>query len=285
MEFFTKIGATEKLSAEIKEAINKFYEDNQETRHSNRVSPSNLGEECAAKLWYDRRWVSPPEKHDGRMVRLFQRGHDEEAKIVKMLRNAGWTVREIDPATGKQYSILDFNGHLKGKLDGIGSHPEFTNGVDILLEFKSYNTKRFSVITHKPLKTEDPKYYGQIVLYMMYYNLPACLFFPVNKNDDDIHPLVFTRDDKFAKELLNKADTIINSRVRPARIAESPAYWKCKSCRHIDVCHRNKPVLINCRSCENCYPTENGKFYCSRWDNVIPDEAIPQGCNYHKPVQ
>lgn len=284
---FTKPGVIQQIARKTKEGVDLYSKSKRNSRHSVRISPSTLGEECAAKNWYAFRWAKSPEDFDGRMCRLFERGDIEEPRIVESLKGSGWNVWEFNPQTGKQYEVFDLAGHLYGKLDGIGNHPVITNGVNLLLEFKSYNTKRFSQLcnTDKPLKVQDPKYYGQIVIYMMYYDLPACLFYPVNKNDDDIAPMVILRDDSYARDLLRKGETIVNSKVRPARIAESRSFYKCKMCHFADVCHDDAPVLVNCRSCVNATAVEGGVFYCESWNGIIPKDQLPLGCGEHKPIK
>lgn len=278
------------ISERIIEEINANSSASNPPRHSWRISPSSLGSECVAHEWYKWRAVKK-EVFDGRMSRLFKRGHNSENRFVPMLADAGWTVRAVDPARAnsfnQQYKVTDFGGHMSGYLDAIGSHPEYSGGTDILLEFKTYNTKRFSIVknSQKGLKIEDPKYYGQICIYMMKYNLPWCLFFGENKNDDDIHIDIILRDDKTADELMRRAHTIITSKVRPARIAESPAFFACKYCLFVDICHHGAPVENHCRSCLNCTPIEGGNFYCEKWKTAIPKDAVlsPQPC--HEPVR
>ena len=51
-----------------------------------------LGKECPRAVWYDFRWVHM-EKHGGRMLRLFRRGHREEPAMVEYLRMIGATIQ------------------------------------------------------------------------------------------------------------------------------------------------------------------------------------------------
>lgn len=283
---FKDLGVRERIERETRDNINQWFSDNRPNRYSTRISPSGLGDECVAELWYKWRWAVEPKPADGRMARYNSRGDKNEADVIAWLRGTGWTVRDIDPETGRQYAVSDLNGHLYGELDGIASHPTLTNGIEILLEFKYVNYKRFAGLTTKALIEADIKYYSQVCTYMYYRDLPACMFIPASRNDEDFKPIIIPRDDTQVALLLDKAKTIMHSKTRPARIAESPAFFKCKFCDMAGVCHHNQPVAINCRSCLHCVPAENGKFACERWGAVIPNkEAVLKACPQHNPVK
>lgn len=278
--------ATWRIATEIKikEAIDAKASELRPQRFKTRLSPSSLGNECAAANFFDWRWTTPPKPQIGRMARYNELGELHEDRLTRWLRNSGWTVTDKDE-NGEQLSVTDFNGHLFGRVDGKLSHPEFTNGIEVLGEYKFINTRRFSVLTKRTLKKDDPKYYGQICLYMKYLDLPATLFIPTNRNDDDISPIFYPRDDAYADDLIRKAGEIATTKVRPARIAESPAFINCKICDHVDVCHGNRPPAINCRSCFHCVPTDGGKFFCERWNAVIPGkEEILKACGEYKAI-
>jgi hypothetical protein len=264
----------------VKEDINTYWQTARGSRRfSTRLSPSNLGGECAAETWFGFRWVTAPKLPDGRMERYNSRGEANEADIVAWLRATGWTVEEIDPATGKQWAITNFNGHMYGKCDGIASHPVYTEGVRILLEFKYINTKRFTTLTTKALIVEDLKYYNQVMIYLRELGLPACMFVPANRNDEDLDPIILPYDGAQLDLVYKKAETILTTKVPPAKIAQSAAFYKCKFCDHVDVCHNGAEPAKNCRSCVNCMPTWQGEFYCEKWGANIPKDTLPVGCH------
>jgi hypothetical protein len=55
------------------------------------------------------------EKFPGRILRLFRRGQDEEAKVVSDLRAIGLNVQK----TGDNQSRVDFGCHVSGSMDGV----------------------------------------------------------------------------------------------------------------------------------------------------------------------
>ena len=268
----------------VKEDIDRHAASTRERRFPTRLSPSWLGEECLAAGWYNWHWVSEPETVEGRMARYNKRGEENENNVTAWLRETGWTVREKDER-GEQIAVQGLGGHLYGKIDGEGSHPDYTAGQFILLEYKYINTKRFVALTNKALQLSDPKYYSQVCLYMYFRDLPATMFIPFNRNDEDFKPVIIPRDDTQVAVMLEKAHTIATAQTRPPRIAESPAFFGCKFCNHKEVCHNGAKPIKNCRSCVNSYAVENGKFACKLYNQVIPNKnAIMAGCDHWTPV-
>lgn len=264
----------------VKEDINTYWQTKRGLpRFSTRISPSSIGEECAAASWFRFRWVTAPKIPDGRMERYNSRGEANEADIISWLRDTGWTVEEIDPATGKQWAVNNFNGHMYGKADGIASHPVYTENQRILLEFKYVNYKRFTILTTKSLIIEDLKYYIQSMIYLRELGLPAVMFLPASRNDEDLEPIILPYDPVQLDMVYAKIQTILTTKTPPAKIAQSPAFYKCKFCDDVDVCHNGVVPAKNCRSCINCMPTFNGEFHCEKWNATIPKDTIPLGCH------
>ena len=281
-------GATKMLADKIVTGIDAATE--LQGKHSWRVKPSMLGKECIAAGWYAFRWAKRVNK-PGKVARIFAKGHDTEPRLIDYLRRSGWIVLDVDPAkAGKKFEQWNFkalNGHMSAYLDGIGSHPEYTGGLWVLIEAKSYNKRRFNLLTSKGnVKLTDYEYYVQVCLYMMGYNLPWTLLICECKDDGDIHVEVIMRDDETAQRALSVGNTIMTNRIRPARVAESAAFHVCKKCDFQGVCHLGEQVEKNCRSCLHCVAVEGGKFACERWNAVIPNEdAIMQACDQHDPIK
>lgn len=197
--------------------------------------------------------------------------------IAEAFRRDKWLLR--------QWKVIDFNKHLSGYFDGKGRHPVYTQNQWIMVEYKTYNTKRFSTVYAHGVKKSDYKYYVQVCLGLKKLDLPWCLFLAENKNDDDIYPEVIMRDDATADRFLTTAHTIITSKARPARFAQSPTHFECKTCDYRGPCHLGEPVARNCRSCRNCTAADGGKFFCDKWQAIIPDEnAILAACPNHEPI-
>ena len=110
------------------------------------------------------------------------------------------------------------------------------------------------------------------------------IYFPENKNDDDIKVTVVKLDWQRGAQLERKAEEIITAKEPPARISDNPSYFECKYCNFKDICHHGEVPIKNCRSCRLSIPVEGAKWYCSRYNQVIPDEFIKTGCNLWTPI-
>jgi len=98
------------------EAMEGAVEDKAKPYLPATIGGSTIGHKCERYLWYRFRWAASPERFDGRMLRLFETGHLEEARMVGWLRDAGCVVHDIDPATGRQWKVLALGGHFKGYI-------------------------------------------------------------------------------------------------------------------------------------------------------------------------
>src|SRR5690554_6613175 len=78
------------------------------------MGASILGHHCDRYLWLTFRHAVV-EKFSGRMLRLFRRGHNEEATVVADLRAAGLHISD----TGSSQARVDFGNHVSGSIDGI----------------------------------------------------------------------------------------------------------------------------------------------------------------------
>lgn len=260
----------------IEEAIDAFImSDPPEDHHieiparsgkRNYLGLSGLGEECARAVWYGYREcakkIFPP-----RLYRLFRRGDREEFVFVWLLRGIGFTIHEKD-AEGKQFKVTDFEGHLSGHMDGVGEAPaKFwikSKPKPFLLEFKTYNDKRFTELKKRGVRKNDPKYYVQMQGYMGYENLTGALFCAVNKNDDQLYfEWVPFKQSEF-DGIKDKAEMLINADSPPPKLSSTPSDYRCRYCDFKGVCHGGEESQKTCRSCKFASPGPNATWECSK---------------------
>lgn len=262
----------------IEEAIDAFIESDPAEDHHIVIPPRNkprnylglsgLGDDCLRKVWYQWRKcftdVAPP-----RMKRLWRRGDREEFIFVWLLQGIGFTVHETDE-NNKQFKVTDFGGHLSGHMDGVGLAPKKfwikgSNPVPFLLEFKTYNDKRFNELRKGRVKKSDPKYYVQMQGYMGYENLKGALFCAVNKNDDTLYFewVSFSKSD-FESRVLDAAEEVLHAQAPPARLSETKSFWKCKYCPAKGQCHDGAPAVKSCHSCRFGKPAEGPSWVCEK---------------------
>ena len=70
----------------------KVEEDEGRKKGRTHLGASVLGKKCLRQVWYGWRWAHIT-KHQGRLLRLFKRGHREEASLEAYLKSVGLEIR------------------------------------------------------------------------------------------------------------------------------------------------------------------------------------------------
>lgn len=272
-----------------------------EEAHRSHLGASILGQECNRAIWYNFHWVTKG-AFEGRMLRLFNRGHLEEARFIALLLMIGCQIYQQDE-NGKQFRIQFGDGHGGGSGDGIAiGVPDIAPGLPALSEFKTHSEKSFIELAG-PLKdwrdylagktTKFPgkgvkeakfEHYVQMNLYMHKMGIGHALYVAVNKNTDDLYAEILTVDPILAKMYLDKGEQIIWSKTPPDKLNPSPGFWKCRFCDDKPVCHLGAAPDINCRTCRFSDPAPGGVWQCS---NVVCPGPIDKktqlsGCSHYE---
>lgn len=285
-------GKRAELARTILADIDAYCVDEYNGGHRNHLGASLIGHECSRYLWNVFRWLSA-EDFSGRQLRLFQRGHLEEARFTEYLVGIGAQVVEFQPdADGnankgeQQFRIKAVMGHFGGSLDGQIMLPErYGIPFGMLSEYKTKGTGRgFVQLKEKGVKLTNPTHYAQMSMYGRAYGYRYALYMSVNKNDDDLHIEIVELDWTLGEELERKAYDIITAQIPPQKVAESPAYQQCKWCHFSDICFKGAAVEKNCRSCSNASAVDDGNWHCTVFNDVIPSDFIKQGCDKHTPI-
>lgn len=87
-------GVRKDIARQILADIDAYCVATYDDGHRNHLGASLIGHDCEKYLWGIFRWLKK-EKFDGRMQRLFNRGHKEEARFVEWLRGVGFDVWDV----------------------------------------------------------------------------------------------------------------------------------------------------------------------------------------------
>lgn len=239
---------------------------------------SSIGRPCARELWLKWRWFGT-KKIPARLVRLFNRGHREEACFLALLEMIG--VHIHGSVEGEQDRVSCFGGHggsaLDGTLYGVPDAP--TEWV--LGEFKTHNTKSFCKLVAEGIRTSKPDHYAQIQACMKLRCIFACLYMAINKNDDDIYCELVRYDPDEAEKRIDRAGRLIFAREVPPRISNDPSDMGCRMCDMVDMCQHSGAMLKNCRTCRHSVADPGGTWGCELL-NVVLDKGMQiKGCDQH----
>ncbi len=220
------------------------------------LGASILGNDCARAVWYSFRWTGK-EKLQGRIIRLFNRGHMEEPRCLALLEMIGCKIWAVGK-DGKQHVVAGSDGHSGGALDcvlkGIPECPD----TPLLGEFKTHGDKSFNNLMADGLLKSKWAHYVQMQFYMGFMNLVGGLYFAVNKNTDEIYPELVAFNPVQFKIITDRAKYISHATVPPPKISNDPTWFKCKMCNHRGVCHAGKEPARNCRTCRHVQIDDSG---------------------------
>ncbi len=255
------------------------------------LGASVLGKDCARAIWYGWRWSKRP-RFSGRMQRLFNRGHAEEARFIAMFLSISVAVFQQD-ANGNQFRISELGGHLGGSGDGIVvGLPDLNIDIAAVLEVKTHGEKSFLKLAGKSWQKHiayllDPQnndvvnfdgegvrvakyeHFVQMQIYMRKMNIIYAIYCAVNKNTDDVYMEIVMLDTTIADSFLDRGHKIIMMQSVPPKIPNaSMGLFACRFCDLKSICHENTPKEKNCRTCYFGYPKEDGTWNCRSQDRL-----------------
>lgn len=292
------------LVTQIEADVDAFCRQHFKSEHRNHLGASEIGHPCAAKVWGKFRWLKL-EKHSGRMLRLFERGHLEESRFVLILRGIGFEVRDVAD-NGEQFRIVGVDGHFGGSLDAIAKAParyQIPDEIIIVNEYKTHGEKSFTKLAGPKDKNGDgrkfvtgthgvrvakPVHFSQMCSYGRAYGYKFALYVAVNKDTDEIYFEIVPLDFLHADDLFRKADSVIHSQEQPAKIAQTETFFECKYCHLSGICFHGELPEKNCRSCVFAVAAEEGEWECSNFDNSgvmgLSPELIKTGCDQWRAI-
>lgn len=267
-----------KLIPEAKDA----YEGKKDDFRSH-LGASMIGRECPRQLYYNFRWAKAP-KFDGRMIRLFNRGHLEEPRLVALIQMIGSEVWSHDE-NNDQFRVSYHGGHFGSAIDAVIDKIPDLPPEPLLGEFKTSGSKAFKKLAGtkwkdfmeyvanpylprvdfngEGVKIAKFEHYVQMQIYMGYYQLKKALYLAVCKDDDLLYGEIIDFDQETYDAYVERGRKIVfmNSGI-PTRINDSIGFFKCKHCDVKDVCHQGATPARNCRTCASAVATDSGEWQC-----------------------
>lgn len=253
------------------------------------LGASLIGRECGRELWYSFHWTTL-KRFEGRMIRLFNRGHLEEPRFVALLMAIGCQVWQVDE-NGKQFRIKGHKGHFGGSLDGVVRGLPDIPDQPVLSEFKTHGDKSFTKLVATGVLVAKPEHYVQMITYMGKYKLQWGIYMAVNKNTDEIYAELIEFSQRVFDQYQDRAAMIIDATTPPPGISSTPGYFKCKFCDHLKTCHLKAPPAMNCRTCQFSNVEVDGKWICNvptqpdggGLGEILTPEAQRRGCDQYSP--
>lgn len=254
----------------IQTLIDAHHERGQEPPRPH-MGASELGHACDRWLWLKFRWAVV-EKHSGRLLRLFRRGHMEEATILKDLRAIGLEIRET---TGSQARV-DFGSHVSGSVDAIvdSGVPEAPKKPHVA-EFKTHSKKSFDDVEKNGVEKAKRTHFIQMQTYMHGLGIDRALYVAVCKDDDRIYTERVRYDREVAERAIARGQRLALADEMPPPLSTDPTWYECKWCPAHKVCHEGLGVTApqSCRSCAHSTAMPDSTWRCERHNA----DGIPLG--------
>lgn len=297
-----------KLPERLRRKIDIQLLEDAEEGFRRHLGASVIGRDCPRALLYLFRWCKRPDWKEildvvdrdepqnereeqliekyGALMRLFDRGHLEENRFVKLLRSVGIEVLDADPNDGGQFRVSGVFGHFGGSMDGkiMSAPPELELPIGVgVTEFKTHSLKSFEKLKKEGVRQSKPEHFIQMQTYMQKDGHQWALYIAVCKNDDRLHYELIELEECVGIEAEARAERIIFANDAPLRISSSPAFFGCSWCDYKGICHGFDVPEVNCRTCAHSTPVEDGKWRCdiAGGKGIIPRNVEPVGCGKH----
>lgn len=239
---------------------------------------SYAGERCDRRIWLTFRWAKT-ERLDGRILRLLDRGHREEAVVVRLLRSVGVKVTE----TGRRQREVTLSPWVKGHCDGIivsGLKESPCN--EHVLEMKTANDKAFQDLAKRGMKDAKPVHWAQTQLYMLGTGIGRTFYWCVDKNNDEVYTERTKLDRPFAEKARDRVVGLSTESRLPAPLSNLPTWFECKMCPFWGICHNHEAVERSCRTCEHGTFNPDGTFTCSRDGRELSPRMQQKACRDYR---
>ena len=226
------------FAKQLETRVYEAYEKIQELPRQH-MGASQLGHACDRWLWLQFRHAVI-ERHSGRMLLLFRRGHEEESRIVAHLKKVGISVNN----TGEDQISFDFGCHVKGSCDGVIDGIKGFIEERLILECKTHSEKSFKDLKESGVKKSKPMHWVQCCVYGFGAGCKYALYFAVNKNTDEIYIEILDLDFDVAISAIARGKRIALAERMPEPMPGSDrSYFLCKMCpAHGVVCFRDQGV-------------------------------------------
>jgi len=221
------------------------------------LGASRLGAECLRSLQFEIMDVDVDagSEIEGRIYRIFYRGHQGEEWLKMWLTDAGFTIE------GTQDGFYLCDNLISGHCDGIiTAGPESFAPYPRLWECKVLGTKGISKLKNNRLRKAYPVYYAQVQIYMAALaeqgnngkgwaglDVNPALFTALNADTMSIYAESVEFDPEYAQQTYYRGEQVIKAcqdGFYLPRISQDKDFYLCKFCNWQNRCHSMTSDLI-----------------------------------------
>lgn len=243
-------GAWRQTVARVLETMDDWRRGNEPER--SHLGGSVVGVGCGTRVALDYRKASV-DKPNGRLIRLFNRGHMEEARLVAALTVAGIKCKTVSKHGGQiSYELQG----VRGSVDGVARLPD---GRLAVLEFKTMSQRPFDELCRTGIIKDQ--HMTQMQCGMAGLGLDAALYVACHKDTDTIIVFEVAADPSIASEADDLAFEVVHGVI--PEIEFQRGALQCKYCPHKAICHGGEAPVARCETCVHAVSDGNGRWSCS----------------------
>lgn len=231
------------------------------------LGASVIGVGCSTRVALDYRHASL-DKPDGRLVRLFNRGHMEEARLVAALTVAGIKCKTVSKHGGQ--ISYELNG-VRGSVDGVA---RLSDGRLSVLEFKTMAQRPFEELCRTGVIKDQ--HMTQMQCGMAGLGLEIALYVAVHKDTDRIAVFEVSADRSIASEADDLAFRVVHGEIPEPTFPRG--HSQCRYCPHKAICHNGADPVARCETCVHAVTDGNGKWSCGLGKPMVL-------CDNYAPIQ
>lgn len=232
--------------AHASDQINGHINDALQHKRSNQtprayLGASAVGGPCERQMQFEFAGAPRERDFDGRILRIFDRGHVGEELARSWLLDAGYRIVQRNQRTGGLWAFSQLDGRFRGHVDGVIIEAPDGFAVPALWEAKFLGNKAFNEIAKHGLKKAKPVYYAQVAIYQAYLDLtenPA-LFTATNADTCEQLHLLIPFDAEEAQRMTDRAVRVVKAtdagELLP-RPFKDRSFFECKFCAFADRC-------------------------------------------------
>ncbi len=211
------------------------------------LGASRLGATCERQLQFEYvgAAIDYGEQIEGRILRIFRRGHVLEEVMAQWLHDAGFDLR-THQRNGEQFGFITLDGRVQGHIDG-----KFVDGPEgfaypALWECKALGAKSWNALLKQGLAVSKPIYAAQVAIYQAYLELhenPA-IFTALNADTMEIYTELVPFNAALAQRISDRAVRVISATAAGELLPRAfvdPSHFECKMCAWQDRCWMERP--------------------------------------------
>ncbi len=221
-----------------------LFNERRKKKKRDYIGASGIGKACSRAIQLD--FLSSDEKRlKGSSLRVFERGNLGEKLVANFLKKGGFKISTCNKKR-HQFEFSQLNGRFKGHIDGIirkaPKKIKVLTGFQTpaLWENKVLMQKYFKQLVKKGLKAFSEEYYGQMQIYMAYFNLHSNpgMFTALNPNEMTLYCELIPYNAVIAQSLSDKAVFILKSTINKESIEKisKKKNWICNMCCWSERC-------------------------------------------------